>query len=410
MKKQLRFGFTLVELLVVISIIGMLAGLLLPAIQAAREAGRRATCMANQNQVALAMLNYENAKGYFPPMTGEVWRPTNSTAYQYDTSNSTYYGAGTSWVGYLLMYLEYNAAWDRLSQANCVNEDGENTFENLPIPILKCKSASKPVGDNSISYVVNGGYQNAFGTWPSTTASFTAGSGTARFSLGKREEAAFFNSYAHSTSGGVATRADKVRVSVDYISINSGTSYTLLLSENMQAGHWIAPAAAVGTTLPARTKPSNISSQTTGWENEYEVAFFFPINQHGDLSDAATASTAAHARYPYNGIGQVASGGKATWSFNGFRGLQPSTTENTYLTPLFINADRMGLQGGGHLADGVAASYCYARPSSMHPGTVVATFADRSTRTLNEDMNKEVFVNLCRPKSGTVINSKDLNQ
>ena len=64
----LRFGFTLVELLVVISIIAMLAGLILPAVNAARESGRRTQCVNNQRQVALALLNYENTKGSFPAL------------------------------------------------------------------------------------------------------------------------------------------------------------------------------------------------------------------------------------------------------------------------------------------------------------------------------------------------------
>ncbi|MDR0704082.1 MAG: DUF1559 domain-containing protein, partial [Planctomycetaceae bacterium] len=60
------FGFTLVELLVVISIISMLAGMLLPAVNAAREAGRRAVCMNNQSQLALACINYDSAKQALP--------------------------------------------------------------------------------------------------------------------------------------------------------------------------------------------------------------------------------------------------------------------------------------------------------------------------------------------------------
>ena len=86
-----RGGFTLVELLVVIAIIGVLVALLLPAVQAAREAARRSSCQNNLKNMGLACLNYESARGVYPP--GSV----NAKAVSYN---------GSSWHMEILPYME----------------------------------------------------------------------------------------------------------------------------------------------------------------------------------------------------------------------------------------------------------------------------------------------------------------
>jgi prepilin-type N-terminal cleavage/methylation domain-containing protein/prepilin-type processing-associated H-X9-DG protein len=98
-----RSAFTLVELLVVIAIIGILVAMLLPAIQAAREAARRTSCTNNLKQLALALLNYEEARGQFP--LGSYSAVTEDHPAEED---------GLGWATQILPQIEEQPLYDRI--------------------------------------------------------------------------------------------------------------------------------------------------------------------------------------------------------------------------------------------------------------------------------------------------------
>src|SRR5262245_54942628 len=118
MLSRIRRAFTLIELLVVIAIIGILIGLLLPAVQKVREAANRMKCANNLKQRALALDNYEGTHGSYPPGRRGCDGITTGPCASVPTSGTTPNRAGTSGFVHLLPFLEAQAHYNQFNQAD----------------------------------------------------------------------------------------------------------------------------------------------------------------------------------------------------------------------------------------------------------------------------------------------------
>ncbi|MBN1908698.1 MAG: DUF1559 domain-containing protein [Pirellulales bacterium] len=131
MRHHARRAFTLVELLVVIAIIGILIALLLPAVQAAREAARRLQCSNNLKQIGLAILNYESANRCFP-LVGE------------DTGNPRHLA---SWWVRIFPQLEDKVAYENLDLSELwtgTNPHNKEFLDNRYFDYMDCPSSTLP--------------------------------------------------------------------------------------------------------------------------------------------------------------------------------------------------------------------------------------------------------------------------
>jgi prepilin-type N-terminal cleavage/methylation domain-containing protein/prepilin-type processing-associated H-X9-DG protein len=176
-------GFTLVELLVVIAIIGVLVAILLPAVQAAREAARRNQCQSNLRQWSLALVNYESAKGRFPP----------AFEYRNGDNPSTLTNVGPNWVIRVLPFAEQAPLYARIDYTVTVGKGLKEPLishaKNAPvretvIDSFRCPSdtyAATPaeffLGAGNLTRWARGNYACNAGNGPLLTRNFPDGTG-----------------------------------------------------------------------------------------------------------------------------------------------------------------------------------------------------------------------------------------
>ena len=349
-----RRGFTLIELLVVISIIATLMSLILPAIQNAREAGRRTQCLNNIRNVTLAALNFASsnksrlpALAYFPSEADYVAAG--------GTSPGTGRINGRSWAVELLPHIDQQGTYDRWNKSSTFDDTsvlpGPNGSYNggltsIYIEAFACpndESAFQKVG--GLSYMANAGFgtnlaavtnnngavEHSFVSkpfnWNGDANTINFGSVADDFdSKVTQDTGVFWAEFA----GVTATRNSSATIGKIY----DGSGNTIMFGENINGGgaNWADP----------RTRA---------------CGFLFPL-------EASSVTTGALSVIP-----TLIEGGLAT----------PA--------PAYPNQAKSGPEG--------------SRPflNSNHPGIVVVSFCDGAARTISEGLDKTVYTSLITPSA-----------
>jgi prepilin-type N-terminal cleavage/methylation domain-containing protein/prepilin-type processing-associated H-X9-DG protein len=169
MTPRRRPAFTLIELLVVIAIIGILVGLLVPAVQKVREAAARLQCQNNLKQIGIALHAYHDANKVFPP--GYIDANTNPAS-----TPDNDLGPGWGWASFILPYLELNNVYAQINFKMPVGSGVNAAVSQQSLPIFQCPADMYqqvfPVYDSSFSqpiamlahgnYVGCNGWQECF--------------------------------------------------------------------------------------------------------------------------------------------------------------------------------------------------------------------------------------------------------
>ena len=346
-----RSGFTLIELLVVISIIAVLMSLVLPAVQQAREAGRRTQCLNNMHNLALAIQNSASSRNGGLPYIDEN---------------------GYNWPVSLLAYLDKG---DIVGSANPAQY-----YNNVSIGVLTCPNDVNNFQQTfGLSYGLNIGYGNfapqVAGSGKPPVYESDANSGSTNFHSGYDMGWLSGNAYPNTNQAdadfardtGVAWRDlrnfgnmaglpynfDQFRMTLDRISLRDGMQSTLMIIENHNARNWGgANGGAAG-------------------------GYFFPNGSYtNNFSSVLDCGVGIYA------TPTVIGGGDLLWTLNGTLGIQ----QQVLPVPVSRINSNKGLNPGWS-----------PFASSTHPGVVTVAFCDGRARTLNENMSFAVYACLMTP-------------
>jgi prepilin-type N-terminal cleavage/methylation domain-containing protein/prepilin-type processing-associated H-X9-DG protein len=348
-----RLGFTLVELLVVITIIGMLVALLLPAVQSVRESGRQTQCLNNMKQIALATVNYETAKGQLPGLTQFVKRgPKLFASIDYDPAaqrfvaidvndpSDMYKVAGLSWATMLLSRLERQDIWDQIVQPPRDGSGNALPVQIPPMDVFVCASdsdATAQANNAGLSYNANSGAWDWDGT---------------NFLLGNKrgdsvENGLFFNQAEYVRQGG---KAPKARMGA----VKDGAAMTIMFAENI---HKTYEPASPGPPLFSWLASWLASDVPSAVEQQFGMVWVVNVN-------------------PSQGSGPLE--------------IQEPINRNTIDTAIFpADVPR------------------FARPAGPHGSGFNAAFCDGNIRFIRDDIDYLVYQRLLTPNGRKCVDPRN---
>jgi prepilin-type N-terminal cleavage/methylation domain-containing protein len=358
----MRRAFTLVELLVVIAIIGVLVALLLPAIQAAREAARRMQCSNNLKNIGLSMLNYESSMKEFP--TGGATFKDRLECYVEGGKAWTGKKQGMSWAYQILPYLEQGALH---------NIADTRIVQSTPVAMYSCPSRRPATlyDDPDDSPDLGPSYLMDYaGAQPATYA----------------------------VAGG-ASRYDAVRDQANYTRVEyafwtpNGSGYTRAVDNGVFDGVLVrspwrhsadpfscGPNPAPGAFLKGVPNPTKIGQITDGTSNTMVVGEKYVHSQ-----------VAPNIGLPYG-----YEGGDASDDRGWLDGWDPDTMRCTMAQP-FNDSQISPIRDGG---SGENQTYLFG---AAHPAVFHAVFADGSVHSLGYDIDMYLF-NSLGTKAGDAVN------